>query len=326
MKTVFWILLVVSVGLILAFLLGPRGKVDRDISFDPQDLGEDLDAWLSQREAVVPGIRPGVQKRIVWANEPGGRTPISIVYLHGFSATSEEIRPVPDIVAEKLGANLYFARLAGHGRDGAAMAEPDAGDWLEDAAEAFEIGRRIGGNVVVIGTSTGGTLATLAVADPALARDIAGLVLVSPNFGLNNPSAGLLTLPWARYWIPLVAGAERGFETRNEDHAAYWTSTYPTVAAIPMMALVEAAGDLDLGVLEVPALFVYSEQDQVVSAEVTGSVIADWGGNTEIALRTMGPEDDPGAHVIAGDIMSPGQTEPVAELVLDWISELRKGE
>ena len=95
-------------------------------------------------EQQFPDIRPGAAKRILWAGEKGARTPLAIVYIHGFSGSAEEIRPVPDEVARTLGANLYFSRLAGHGRRPAAMAEPDAGDWIEDMAEAMAIGRRLG--------------------------------------------------------------------------------------------------------------------------------------------------------------------------------------
>ena len=92
---------------------------------------------------------------MVWHDTVGAKTKTSIVVMHGFSATSEEIRPLPDLVAKELGANIYFMRFKGHGRDGNALASATAGDWLEDTAEAMEIGRRIGEKVIIIGTSMG---------------------------------------------------------------------------------------------------------------------------------------------------------------------------
>ena len=86
---------------------------------------------------------------------------------------------MPEEVARALGANLFFTRLTGHGRTGAAMAEATAEDWLADMAEAMEIGRRLGQRVVVIGTSTGGTLAAIAATDPQLNAGLAGTVLIS---------------------------------------------------------------------------------------------------------------------------------------------------
>ncbi|SDI35022.1 alpha/beta hydrolase [Aliiruegeria lutimaris] len=322
MKLVLTLLIAFAILLTVVLVFGPREPVDREVAFKADLLGENLDLWLAEQEAGVPSLRPGVEKRILWAGEAGQKTPLSIVYLHGFSATSEEIRPVPDKVAEALGANLYFARLSGHGQDGASLAQARAGEWIEDAAEALEIGRRLGERVLVMGTSTGGTLAALVAADRELSRDVAGIVLVSPNFGLANPAARLLALPWARQWVPLVAGEERSFEIRNEDHAAYWTSSYPTIATIPVIALVRHVAGLDLAAAQMPALFIYSEHDQVVAPGKTHEAAARWGGPVEQELRVMGAEDDPGSHVIAGDILSPGQTEETAKIIANWAKEL----
>lgn len=311
------------VGVVVGVLLfGPRTPVDREISFDPARLPEDLDAYLAEAEAKVPDLRDGVARHIVWAGEAGAPTPLSIVYLHGYSATLEEIRPVPDLVADGLGANLHYARLAGHGRDGAAMAEPSAGDWIEDTAEALAIGRRIGERVLVIATSTGGSLAALAAHDPALSEDLAGIVLVSPNFRINRADAFLLTLPWAERWVPVLAGEMRSWEPANARHGAFWTTEYPTVAIMPMAALVKHVRDLDFAQTDVPALFVYSEHDTVVAPEAIHDVIAAWGGPKQVAPLVMTDRDDPGNHVIAGDIMSPGQTQGAAQLMIGWAEGL----
>lgn len=304
------------------WLLAPVEPVDRDISFDEGELPGDLDRYLAEREARFSDITPGTEKRILWAGAPGARTEIAVVYLHGFSATSEEIRPVPDRVAEALGANLHFTRLAGHGRPGAAMAEATAGDWLEDTAEALAIGRRIGRKVVVIATSTGGTLAAIAATDASLVDGVKGIVFVSPNFRLRNPAAPILTMPFGRHWGPLVAGAEIGFEPQSEAHGRYWTSRYPSVAAFPMGALVRHARGLDYSGVTTPALFVYSEADSVVSAAETRRVAARWGGIVEELPVELPPGDDPYNHVLAGDILSPGNTGPLVEAILDWVGRL----
>ena len=177
----------VLLALVLAF--GPREGVEREITFRDTVLGDDPELWLEVSEQRFSDIRPGAAKRILWAGAKGARTPISIVYMHGFTASAEEIRPVPDEVARELGANLFYTRLAGHGRAPEAMGEPSAGDWINDMAEAMAIGRHIGDRVIVIGTSTGGTLAAIAATDPELSRNLAGVVMISPNFALR-PAAG----------------------------------------------------------------------------------------------------------------------------------------
>lgn len=304
------------------WLLAQKEEVDRNIGFNNSDLGDDLNNWLTASEQQFSDITPGAAKRIQWAGAKGAKTPLAMIYLHGFSATAEEIRPVPDEVAKSLGANLFFTRLAGHGRGSAPMAEVAAGDWIEDMAEAMAIGRRLGDRVLVIATSTGGTLAAIAATDPALSEGLAGIVMVSPNFGVKSAAARILDLPLARYWAPLVAGETREFAAANPEQARYWTTRYPTLALFPMAALVRHARGLDYGTAKTPLLALYSPQDQVVDAERTLSVLAGWGGDVRFEPRSMGPHDDAFSHVIAGDILSPGQTEEVIALIVDWAKGL----
>ncbi|MEP3393641.1 MAG: alpha/beta hydrolase [Litoreibacter sp.] len=285
-------------------------------------LGDDLDAYLEAQEAPFDDITEGVEKRIIWAGEVGAKTPLAIVNIHGFSATSEEIRPVPDKLAEQLGANLFFTRITGHGRGSLAMAETVAGDWLEDTAEALAIGRRIGDEVLVISTSTGGTAIAIAASNPKLMKQVKGIVMVSPNFRVRSPFATLLEWPLARSWAALVAGAERSFDPENEGHAKYWTTLYPTTALIPMAALVKHARGVDYTQVTTPALFIFSDEDAVVSAETTRAISTKWGAPVQLAPRVMGEGDDPFNHVVAGDILSPGQTDETVVLIKDWAAGL----
>ena len=313
-----------ALALLLAaiwFLVPPEG-IGPTLPFDQATIGPDPDAYLATAEAKVPGLTPGTEKRIVWAGAPGARTPLAVIYLHGFSATSEEIRPVPDQVAKALGANLFYTRLTGHGLTGEALAAATAAEWLRDLDEALAIGRRIGARTLLIGTSTGGTLATLAAANPTQAGQLAGLVLISPNFRLQPASAIILDLPGARLWGPWIAGATRSFAAQSDAHARYWTTRYPTLALFPMAALVRAARAINFGAVQTPALFLYSPQDQVVSHRETERVAAAWGGPAARIARIMGPKDDPFSHVIAGDILSPGQTAQTTSLIIEWAQDL----
>ena len=155
-------MVVVAILAVIA-LLGPRPVVESGW-VEPQ-LGPDLDAYLTESERDVPALRPGDAKSVVWRDpDTRERTEVSIVYLHGFSADRHEVEPLITDLARDLQANVYFTRLRGHGRDGVGMLEPSAADWLVDTAEAIAIGGRIGEKVVVVATSTGGTLALWAAA------------------------------------------------------------------------------------------------------------------------------------------------------------------
>lgn len=297
----------------------PRQSEIRPV-FPPDLPTERIDDWLMAREGRFADLIPGTEKTVVWAGEAGARTPLALVYLHGFSASRAEIEPVPQIVARALGANLYLARLAGHGRPGAALAQVGPRDWALDLDEAMGLGRRLGTRVVLIGTSTGGSLAALAALDPALARDLAGVVLVSPNFGLRDGRARLLDLPHARRLLPLLLGAERGFDPQNPDHARYWTTRYPTQALVAMRAIQRQAGGADYSGVRVPMLALIAEGDRVTDPAATRRVAADWGGPAR--LEAIAGADDPDQHVIAGRILSPATTAQVAERIAGWIAEL----
>lgn len=300
-----------------------EGKTtDLHMAFDVHALPDDLDCYLAKHEGQFKDIVPGTEKRIIWAGKAGAQTDLAVVYLHGFSATSEEIRPVPDHVATALGANLFFTRLTGHGRGAAAMGKATAQDWLNDTAEALAIGRKIGRKVLVISTSTGGTLAAIAATNNAQIKDVKGIVFVSPNFALKHWGSMLLRLPLAQHWAPLVVGKEIGFEPVNSDHAKYWTTRYPSLAAFPLGDLLQHAKGLDYNQATAPALFIFSDDDKIVSAKATRNLIPRWGGETTIVPMTPGAGDDPDAHVIAGDIVSPGGTEPASDAIINWVRGL----
>lgn len=323
MRRALWAILAgLVVGAGVVAVTAPGEPLDLVPDFDAARLPADLDAYLAAREAVVGGITPGAEKRIVWAGQPGARTDWAVVYLHGFSATSEEIRPVPDRVAEGLDANLYFARLAGHGVGSDRFAGPSVNDWMIDVAEALAIGQRMGERVLVISTSTGGTLAAEAALQPPLAAQMDGIVLVSPNFGIRAPAAAILTWPYARAWAPVVAGRDRCFEPANAAHGRFWTTCYPTMALFPMAALAKHAARADYSAVDAPALFLFSDADQIVDPAATRQVAESWGGTVSVMPQVVGAGDDPYSHVIAGDILSPSMTAPVTAAILDWVSGL----
>lgn len=284
---------------------------------------EGLDAWLAEREARWPDVREGTEARVVWAD--GCRqTAVSLVYLHGFSATRMETAPLADRVAAELGANLYYPRLTGHGRTPAAMGEARMSDWVDDAQHAFEVGRRLGERVVLIGTSTGATLATLLAATVDL-PELAALVLVAPNFGPKDGRAGMLTWPGSRLWVPWIVGRERVVPPENDGHARYWTTTYPSTALIPMMELVRAVRRAPLERITQPVLAVFSDADEVVDARQTRPAIARMRrARVELEVVAVDAEDaalNPTAHVIAGDVFAPRGTASVVARIVSFLRD-----
>ncbi|WP_170438698.1 alpha/beta hydrolase [Ruegeria arenilitoris] len=313
--------LVVVGGLIYWF--GPREEVDLHPRFDPRKFGEGVQVYFESIESAYDDIVPGVEKRVIWQDGfKERRAPYSVLYVHGFSASSEEIRPVPDRIAEALGANLVYTRLQGHGRDGPAMAEGTASGWMRDMAEGLAAARAVGDKVIVISTSTGGTLAAAAALDPELSKDVVGMVFISPNFGVQAAGSWIPSLPWARSWLPLLMGETREVSGPDPEKNLYWSSSYPWEAVVPMSVLVDTVYALDFSGALVPALFWFSDDDQVVRPDLTHKVAEDWGAPATVQTVTMGSGDDPQSHVIAGRLMSPGQTDATVAGILQWLNGL----
>jgi alpha-beta hydrolase superfamily lysophospholipase len=289
---------------------------DTTVTFDPAVIGSDPEAYLKEREAAVAGIRDGLQKEIVWADaSTKAKTPIAVVYVHGFSASKGEVRPLPDLVAKGLGANLFYTRLTGHGQDSAAMLEGSVNAWVNDFAEAVAIGLAIGDKVLVVATSTGASLAVQGVANGKPAG-VSAVVLISPNFGVKGGGAALLTKPWGAQIAALVIGKERSFVPRNALQAKLWTYRYPVEVLPPMAALTELALQAPVETATVPALFIFSDSDRVVRPELTREVAGRWGGPHELVL--VNETDDSDHHVIAGDALSPSTTGVLAERIVVW--------
>jgi len=283
-------------------------------------LPDDIDSWLADSERRVSAryaLIPDTEKRVAWYGQAGARTPYAVVNLHGFSATRQETAPLAELVATALGANLFETRLTGHGHTNQPMHEVRAEDWLADTAEALAIGARLGEKIVVIGTSTGGTLA-LAMTNHDTAHPVSDIVVISPNLQPSDGNAAWLTRPAGPLIARLIAGDTRSWEAHNEEQARYWSTNYPIDAAIEMMRLVDMLNERLPMRLEQNLLVLLSPDDEVVSPEATRQAFEQISAPHK-ALVEIEDAGDPSNHVLAGDILSPGNTDDVAALIVDFV-------
>lgn len=300
---------------VLLLLLGPRLPGAR-LSRLPL-VADDIEQWVSQAESQVSGVSAQTQKKLIRSSSGEQQTTFSIVYLHGYSASRQEISPVCEQLATRFGANLFMTRFTGHGGDAAAMGEIQAEDLLSDAVEALEIGKRIGRRVIVIGNSTGATLATwLAHQYP---EDIAATVLMSPNYGLYARSEFLLW-PWGAQLLRLLQGSEYAFEPANELQRRYWHTRFPSRALLPMMSLIKTVRALEMKKITTPTLMLYCRRDRVVSVSRMLAVFARLGskGKRLVEIENATSEKQ---HVLAGDVLSPQSTETVINEIAEFIEQ-----
>lgn len=278
------------------------------------------DDYLRAQESKVRkefGITPGAEKRIVWSAAPGARSEYVVIYLHGFSATRQEIAPVPEHVAKALGANLFETRLAGHGREREALSDVRAEEWLEDGVEALAIGKALGEKLILMGTSTGATVA-LAMPRSADFAAVDSLILISPNFGPAAAGAEMAVGPYGPQLTRLFGGEYRQWQAANDLQEKYWDTRYPTAAVVEMMRLVALANTLTTEAQVPRALLVYSPQDDVVSVEkLLAGFAALPAGHKEI--QVIENPDSLSPHVLTGDILAPNTSAATARLISDFV-------
>lgn len=314
--------------LVVAFLVGPRVSI-KDIKaggpIKPPVALQDLDEFLEKSEmAFAADLVPETRKKVFWnANNSGVRTPVSVVFLHGFSGSHMTLKPVPQLVASRLNANLYCNRYAGHGRKdasgfGAPMADATPQKWVDDTREALAIGRQLGDIVVVIANSTAAPMATWLA---SMGHSPDALVLLSPNFGPRDPMAETLLWPWGRQILHLKQGDTYQYAPGNiygPDHRRYATTAYPSSALLTMMATVKLGRSADPAQVTVPTLCLYSERDQVVSPRKIKAVFAQFPhpSNRIAEVHSVTHKEH---HVLAGDIMSKASTEEVVDRIVEFL-------
>ncbi|MCB0210888.1 MAG: alpha/beta fold hydrolase [Anaerolineae bacterium] len=306
--------------LIALFLTGPKVTVTSEIR--PITLSNNLDEYLIASENRFDDIVPGAGKTIVWADPTRKqKTPVSIIYLHGFSACRQDFMPIGDHVAQALDANLFYTRFTGHGRTGDALAQATISDWLHDTLEALEIGQKIGDNVVIISNSTGSTLATWLQSHLQSSDAVLASIMISPNFALKNRFSRLLVWPWGHVILRLAIGPTRSWEPMNAQVATYWTNCYPSNAVLPVAGLVKLVKSIDLTAITTPILMFISPNDRVVDTATAVKCYRQFGSDTK-KLVVIEDSQDPSHHILAGDIVSPNNNELFVQTIVDFLKPL----
>lgn len=266
------IMLAVVVVLAL-YRIGPTLDHEPSDSKLPQVLYDvsSVDTYVNEKEAQVETKKDN-EARIYWADSAGQVSDYVLLYIHGFSASWYEGYPVNVNFAETLGCNAYYARLAEHGvvsDDPLLNLTPK--NLYDSAKEALLIAKTIGKKVIIMSTSTGGTLSLMLAADyPDL---VDGLVMYSPNIVIKQKSATLLTKPWGFNLGKLVQGGEMRHLEGTELEAKYWNLDYRMEATVRLQQLLEERmNPVTYAKVKCPVFLGYyykdeDHQDDVVSVE-----------------------------------------------------------
>ena len=276
-----------------------------------------LEESVAKGESKYTDIVPSTQKYIRWHGNTIRKSDYVIIYIHGFSASRMELSPTTELLADKIGANVFYTRLTGHGRSDDAMADATVDAWKQDALESYSIAKQMGKKIILISVSTGGTLATWLQGESVI-KNVVANIMISPNFGVKSSSASILLWPGGITLAKWISGDYRSFTPLNEKHARYWTERYPIEAVIPMLRLVKEVGDIEKSKIKIPQLFVYSPRDQVIDVEKIESTMGQYSPDIVSAYR-FETSEDPAQHVLAGDACAPKSTEKMVKLLEQYI-------
>ena len=242
MKIFFRSFLGVLLLAVIVFITGPT--VDAPVIEKPSpelSIGlNDLPQWVQEQNEAFPNIKAGNESELIFADSIPQKTAYAIVYLHGFSGSTADGAPVHKEVAKALGANIYLPRLYDHGLDTQeGLANYTGEKSLDSAREALAVGKLLGEKVILMGTSTG---CTLALALAAQQPELAALVLYAPNIRINHPLDFVATLPWGLQIVRQVEGGEyHHVENSIPEKAQFWTMRYRLEAVVQMQKLLETA-------------------------------------------------------------------------------------
>lgn len=325
MKKVLLILAAIALLLAGGFLIGPKPNEPQYISQLPTvpQNGAALQTWLDSREQLVPHIKPDNEARIWWADSLQQPTPFAVVYLHGFSASQEEGAAMARAFAERYGCNLLLTRLQAHGlNEDEPLLNYNADSVYASALEALAMGKVLGQQVILMSTSTGGTLALKLSAE---FPEIAANILYSPNIAIADPNAWLLSKPWGLQLARQVVGSDYQVLKEDDYGKKYWNTTYRLESTVALQTLVETSmTPKTFAAVKQPLFLGYyykdeAHQDPTVSVAALLDMFAQL-GTPEAQRRAVAfPEAD--AHVLANPHTS-GSYEAVRDATFAFAEEI----
>jgi len=302
------LLIATPIALIAIYFSGPTPStpvLDKKLNAMVEEPSA-LEAYISLTESKHH-VKPDNEARIVWADSSKKKTKYAIVYLHGFSASQMEGDPIHRRFAEQFGCNLFLARLADHGIDTTETLLQFTGDrFWESAKDALAIGKAIGDKVILMSTSTGGTVALMLAAE--FPDDVFALINMSPNIAINDPAAFLLNDPWGLQIARLVIGGHYREWIASEDRAKYWNNKYRLESLVQLEELVEYTMNKETFVkVKQPSLTLYyykNEEEQDPEVKVSAMLAMNKLLSTPDSLKLAVAIPNAGAHVLGSTMVS----------------------
>jgi len=258
---------------VLVITLGTTYYIDYpSYSYEQTSLPTSFEDFYKTKlsESKAKGALINNEERLVRYSK--GKTPVAILYIHGFGASRAEGEYVIDRVAAKFKANTYYLRLPGHGTNIEDQRDTHFENYLKTAEDTLLMMDKLGDKVIVVGTSMGGLLTSyLASKYP---DKITAIILASPFYEFNDKSGNIYAFNWGKHLVDAAYGDLRKNKNQdlNDPAFKYWyrNQYYSSVQNISDLKRTIANSDVYEKV-SVPVLLFYyykSAEDQDTSADV----------------------------------------------------------
>lgn len=308
------------VALWVLYRIGPvmdTAPTDKKLPLVMYDINT-VESFVSTKEAQFD-IKKDNEARILWGDTAKQKTEFVLLYLHGFSASWYEGYPTNVDFAETFNCNAYFARLAEHGLvsdDPLLNMTPKR--LYDSAKEALLIATTLGEKVIIMSTSTGGTLSLMLAKDyPDL---VSGLIMYSPNIEIKQRSAKLLSESWGLQLGKAVEGEMRHLQGSPLERE-YWYLDYRIEAAVYLQQLLnESMNKETFSQVYCPVFVGYyykdkDNQDGTVSVDAILSMYDELGTDKKQKVAFA----DAGRHTIA--FIEAGNPDAVTEASVAFAQE-----
>lgn len=258
-----------------------------------------VESYVKNFEAEFK-IKKDNEARIIWGDSAKKKTEYVLLYIHGFSASWYEGYPTNVNFANAFKCNAYFARLDQHGLDTEdALLHMEPKGLYDSAKEALLVAKTLGDKVIIMSTSTGGTLSLMLAADyPDL---VDGLVMYSPNIEMRQKATKLLPEPWGLQLGSISEGGKMRHLTGSALEDEYWYLNYRLEGVVYLQQLVnQRMNKATYSKVKCPVFLAYyykdeDHQDDVVSVEAMMTMYDQLGSDKKV--KTAFP--DAGRHTIA---------------------------
>lgn len=283
---------------------------------DIPDSVSQMDSYIASKEAKTV-LKPGNEARIIWADATQPKkTKIVFMYVHGFSASPMEGDPLHRELAKKFGANLLLARVAGHGvpDSDSTFAKVTADEFYQSVENYYAIAKKLGDEVVVLGTSFGGAMSLVLAANHP---EIKALMLYGPCIAIKDPNATLLDNPWGLQMAHWITGSDyRDIPVMAPGHAENWSLHYRLEGVVAIQNfLTHTMKKEEFEKVKIPVFMGYyykdeAHQDNVVSVDAMKKMYSELG--TPNALKRAEAFPNSGNHVITSNLLGKLTDKPIA--------------